>query len=95
MLHARCGSSTWICKTAVNGSGCARLAPPLPPPARTHIRAMAEVDPVEELKARIEEIKEEAELKLKEAAEQSSAELKKLQDSWCAGSHLCHQRSPC
>ena len=55
---------------------------------------MAEVDPVEELKARIEEIKQESELKLKEAAEQSSAELKKLQDSWCADAYFFKWCSP-
>ena len=43
-----------------------------------------EADPVEELKLRLEELKEESELKLKEAAEQSARELKDLQQTWCA-----------
>lgn len=42
---------------------------------------MSEVD---ELKARIEQIKGESESKLKQIADQSSAELRKLQESWCA-----------
>ena len=56
--------------------------------------AMAEADPVEELKARIEEIKAESESKLQEAAEQSAAELKKLQESWCACHHFGCWRVP-
>lgn len=42
---------------------------------------MSEVD---ELKARIEQIKGESESKLKQIADQSSTELRKLQESWCA-----------
>ena len=43
-----------------------------------------EADPVEELKLRLEELREESELKLKEATEQSARELKGLQQTWCA-----------
>jgi hypothetical protein len=50
-------------------------------PACFELPAMSEVD---DLKARIEQIKSESESKLKQIADQSSAELRKLQESWCA-----------